>query len=92
MRHLDEPFPSGERYQQVVDRVAAFVADPSRHWEGARVLVIGHTATRWALDHLLTGVALELLVYTPFDWHPGWSYALLDGWTRDAAAPIDDSL
>src|SRR5215467_5276652 len=90
--HIDAPYPSGESYQQVVGRVASFLADLARNWEGARVLVIGHAATRWALDHLLTGVALEHLVSTPFDWRPGWSYALSSGWTRDDESPDDCSL
>jgi hypothetical protein len=37
--------------------------------------VIGHVATRWALDHL-RGVPLEQLVVAPFDWRPGWEYVL----------------
>jgi broad specificity phosphatase PhoE len=87
MQHLDDPYPSGESYRQVVGRVASFLADLARTWDGARVLIIGHAATRWALDHLLTGVALERLVSTPFDWREGWSYALPSGWTRDDEAP-----
>jgi broad specificity phosphatase PhoE len=77
--HIDAPYPSGESYRQVVSRVATFLADLARTWEGTRVLVIGHAATRWALDHLVTGVALEHLVNAPFDWRPGWSYALPSG-------------
>jgi alpha-ribazole phosphatase/probable phosphoglycerate mutase len=38
--------------------------------------VVGHTATRWALDHLLTGVRLEDLVDAPFEWQEGWDYRL----------------
>jgi broad specificity phosphatase PhoE len=87
MQHIDDPYPNGESYRQVVDRVASFLADLARNWDGARVLIIGHAATRWALDHLLTGVALERLVSTPFDWREGWSYALPAGWTRDDEAP-----
>jgi 2,3-bisphosphoglycerate-dependent phosphoglycerate mutase len=40
------------------------------------VLVIGHSATRWALEHLLSGVLLEELVSAPFDWREGWVYEL----------------
>jgi len=75
-QHIDEPYPSGESYRQVAGRVATFLADLARTWEGARVLIIGHSATRWGLDYLLTGIALEHLVSTPFDWRPGWSYTL----------------
>src|SRR5262249_43436940 len=91
-QHIDAPYPSGESYRQVVDRVATFLADLARNREGARILVIGHSATRWALDHLLTGVALEHLVSAPFDWRPGWSSTLPSGWTRANESPDDSSL
>jgi hypothetical protein len=63
----------------------------TRGWEGARVLVIGHAATRWGLDHLLTGVALEHLVCAPFDWRPGWSYVLPSEWTSADETPENSS-
>jgi alpha-ribazole phosphatase/probable phosphoglycerate mutase len=40
------------------------------------VLVIGHVATRWAMDHYLAGVALEALAVSDFDWQAGWEYTL----------------
>ena len=40
------------------------------------ILLIGHTATRWALDHLLDGRPLEQVVTAPFDWREGWEYDL----------------
>ncbi len=73
-RHLDEPYPDGESYRQVVERVGAFLLDLAQCYGGRRVLVIGHSATRWALDHLLGGVPLEHLVAAPFEWQPGWTY------------------
>jgi hypothetical protein len=41
-----------------------------------RVLLIGHVATRWALDHLLNGVSLEQLAAEEFAWREGWEYLL----------------
>jgi hypothetical protein len=38
--------------------------------------VIGHVATRWALDHYLRGIPLEDLVNEIFAWQPGWEYRL----------------
>lgn len=84
--HIDHPYPGGESYRKVVGRVASFLADLARNRDGDRVLIIGHAATRWALDHLLAGVAMERLVSTPFDWREGWSYALPAGWTQDDEA------
>jgi alpha-ribazole phosphatase/probable phosphoglycerate mutase len=75
-RHVDEPFPAGESYRQVVDRVQRFLNDLRPRYDGARILVIGHSATRWALDHLLCGIALVDLVDAPFQWQEGWVYLL----------------
>jgi broad specificity phosphatase PhoE len=72
-RFIATPFPAGESYRQVADRVRSFVGDLVP-FDGRRILVIGHSATRWALDHLLAGRALEELVDAPFDWRPGWRY------------------
>ncbi|MFI5273044.1 MAG: histidine phosphatase family protein [Ktedonobacterales bacterium] len=76
LHYLDQPYPGGESYRQVVGRVGAFLTALSRERDGERVLLIGHAATRWALDHLLGGVPLEQLVTAPFDWREGWSYTL----------------
>ena len=81
-QRISRPFPGGESYLQVVDRVASFLEELARDWYPARVLVVGHTATRWALDHLLAGAALQDLVAAPFAWQEGWSYALPPGWQR----------
>lgn len=59
-RHIDRPWPAGQRYQQVVDQVGGFLRDLVADWD--RRMVIGHSATRWALDCLLDGKALEELV------------------------------
>jgi broad specificity phosphatase PhoE len=75
-RHVDEPFPGGESYRDVVERVRGFLADLSPGFEGARIVVIGHAATRWTLDHLLNGAPLDELVNAPFLWQEGWMYVL----------------
>ncbi len=81
MRHIDEPYPGGESYRQVIHRMDSFLTDTASRWDGTRVLVIGHAATRYALDHLLNGVPLEQLVDAPFQWREGWLYRLPSGWT-----------
>lgn len=72
--HVDEPYPGGESWRQAAARMASFVADLPLRWSGQRVLVIGHVATRWGLDHLLLGTKLEALARREFDWQPGWEY------------------
>jgi broad specificity phosphatase PhoE len=73
---LTEPYPGGESWQQAVERAAGFLRDLPSRWAGQRVLVIGHGATRWALDHFLDGRPLTELAGADFDWRPGWSYRL----------------
>lgn len=75
-RHLDHPYPAGESWRQATSRVARFLHDLPLRWEGTRILVIGHVATRWGLDQVLGGMALEDLVDEDFRWRPGWEYRL----------------
>jgi alpha-ribazole phosphatase/probable phosphoglycerate mutase len=74
LQHLDEPYPGGESWRQAVTRVGRFLHDLPLRWEGRRVLVVGHVATRWALDHLVGGVPLEHLAQEDFAWQEGWEY------------------
>ena len=76
MRRIDEPFPGGESYRQVVERTLDFLNDLFPELDGSRVVLIAHSANRWALQHLLLGVPLEETIGAPFDWQPGWEYAL----------------
>jgi broad specificity phosphatase PhoE len=75
-RRVDTPYPGGESYRDVVERVREFLDDLPPELDGKRVLVIGHAAPRWALQHLLEGVPLEDAVAAPFDWQPGWEFPL----------------
>jgi broad specificity phosphatase PhoE len=73
---IDEPFPGGESYRQVVERTRSFLNDLFPELDGSRVLLIAHSANRWALQHLLLGAPLEDLVPAPFAWQEGWEYTL----------------
>jgi len=70
------PFPNGESYRDVVARTRAFLVDLMGEHDGERVLVIAHSANRWAIQHLLHGTPLADVIEAPFDWQPGWEYAL----------------
>jgi alpha-ribazole phosphatase/probable phosphoglycerate mutase len=76
VRHIDEPFPNGESYRQAIARVGDFLNELELGWDRQTVILIGHTATRWALDHLLDGIPLEEVASAPFHWRPGWRYRL----------------
>jgi len=74
--HLDLPYPGGESWRQAVARVGRFLGDLPLRWEGQRVLLIGHVATRWGLDHFIGGAPLEDLAEQDFAWREGWEYLL----------------
>jgi broad specificity phosphatase PhoE len=74
--HLDQPYPGGESWRQAVTRMGRFLGDLPLRWDGQRVLVIGHVATRWGLDHFIGGVPLEDLAGEDFVWREGWEYRL----------------
>lgn len=78
VRHLDEPWPGGESYAEVVARTRAILAYLLRQWDGARILVIAHSANQWALDHLLLGADMAERIEAGMTWQPGWEYVL--GW------------
>jgi 2,3-bisphosphoglycerate-dependent phosphoglycerate mutase len=74
--HLDQPYPGGESWREAVARVGRFLADLPLRWSGQRVLVIGHVATQWGLEHHLRGTRLEDLAARDFTWQAGWGYVL----------------
>ena len=76
LRRVDEPFPGGESWRDAVARVSGFLDELLATRDGERVLLIGHVATRWALDHRVHGVPLEELAAAPFAWREGWEYTL----------------
>ena len=73
---VDTPFPGGQSYREVTTGVRTLLDELLRDRDGQRVLLVGHAATRFALDHLLTGRPLETVVVAPFAWREGWTYDL----------------
>lgn len=80
VHHIDDPWPGGESYRQVVARTASLLDDLVRTWDGSRILLIAHSANRWSLDHLLLGRELRELATAEFDWQPGWEYEVPGDW------------
>jgi broad specificity phosphatase PhoE len=76
LRRIEVPFPGGESYRDVVERTESFIEDLPIELEGARILLIAHSANRWALQHLLEDRELAEVIAEPFDWQEGWLYRL----------------
>ena len=85
-KHVEQPFPGGESYRQAAIRVREALAEMHRrHGQpghghprqgGTCVLIIGHRATHYGLEHWLNGVSLVDAVRVPWVWQPGWEYRL----------------
>ena len=68
------PFPDGESDAQAVERMRSFLADIAPRHDGESLMLIGHAATLFALEHLARGRPLEETVGV---WpERPWRYAL----------------
>jgi broad specificity phosphatase PhoE len=85
---IHTPFRNGESYQQVAGRMQHFLEHLAAERDGQRVMLVGHAATLWMLEHWLVGRALEEVVgrlperpwrftLEPKAWHP--STQLING-------------
>lgn len=76
VEHITNPFPNGESYEQTNQRMKEFLEDLIKNYDGKKIMVIGHRATQYGLEHWINGKSLQELLTTPFKWRPGWSYNL----------------
>lgn len=79
-RRIEAPFPQGESLRDVVRRTASFLEDLIREWNRRKVMLIAHSANRWALAHLLEGADLAAQIESPFAWQPGWRFVVPSEW------------
>ena len=73
---IDAPFPGGESYVQVTDRMRSFLLDLARERAGQRVMLVGHGATLWTLEHWLKGHDLGTIVRAGALPERPWRYLL----------------
>jgi 2,3-bisphosphoglycerate-dependent phosphoglycerate mutase len=74
--YLHDPYPGGESWADATARVSRFLTDLSMRWDQARVLVVGHAATRWGLERYINGSDLDEVTSADFNWQEGWEYRL----------------
>jgi 2,3-bisphosphoglycerate-dependent phosphoglycerate mutase len=73
---LEAPYPQGESWRQATDRVGLALTDLPTLWDERRVLIIGHMATRWALERMCRGRSFDELASEEFVWQQSWEYRL----------------
>jgi broad specificity phosphatase PhoE len=76
-KRVSEPFPGGESYVEACARMEDFLQDLRRDYAGKRVLIIGHRATQYGLEHIILGKPIAEAVTASWKWRPGWQYELV---------------
>lgn len=73
------PFPNGESYMQTTKRIKDFLEYLLKNYDGKTIMVIGHRATQYGLEHLINHIPLETIISASWKWQPGWIYNLKNG-------------
>lgn len=69
-------FPNGESYEQASERMKSFLQDIRKNYDGKKIMIIGHRATQYSLEHWINKTPLEETISAPWKWQPGWRYHL----------------
>jgi alpha-ribazole phosphatase/probable phosphoglycerate mutase len=75
-KRIEIPFPNGESYIQTCQRMKEFLDELHEEYDGKKVMIIGHRATQYSLEHWILGKSLEEIIPAPWSWQPGWKYVL----------------
>lgn len=75
-KHIKEPYPNGESYEQAITRTHKFYKELKEKYSNKTVLVIGHRATQYGLDTLVDNKTIEECLNISFKWQPYWEYNL----------------
>jgi broad specificity phosphatase PhoE len=77
---ITKPFPDGESYEDVKTRIADFLIDLKRNYDGKHVAIVAHKAPQLCLDLLLKGGSWGQVLVNDWRktkaWQPGWEYEL----------------
>ena len=78
---ITTPMPNGESYEMVKERVATFLQDLKKDYDGKSVAIVGHKAPQLALAVLLKDKTWEQAFADDWRkikaWKPGWEYVLV---------------
>ena len=79
-KSITTPMPNGESYEMVKERIASFLEDIKRDYDGKHVAIVGHKAPQLALDVLLKNMTWEEAFATDWrktkKWQAGWDYTV----------------
>ncbi len=79
-QNITKPFPNGESYEDVKERIQPFLNDIKIKYEGKHIAIVAHKAPQLALDVILKGISWEEAFANDWrkigKWQPGWEYVL----------------
>lgn len=75
-KRISIPFPGGESYEQCMNRMGDFLEMLRSKYDGKTVVIIGHRATQYGLEHHTKGKDILTCVTEPWAYQPGWIYEL----------------
>ncbi len=77
---IEKPFPNGESYEDVKNRVADFLEFLKKNYDGKSIAIVAHKAPQLSLDALLKGKTWKQSLAEDWrkthSWQPGWEYSL----------------
>lgn len=76
-KSIDSSFPGGESYQDCMNRMKDFLDYLKQNFDGKTVMIVGHRATQYGLDHHINGKSILECVTDPWAYQPGWKYELI---------------
>ncbi len=76
LNYISTPFPNGESYINTSQRIKDFLEYLIKNYDNKTIMIIGHRATQYGLEHLINNIPLETIISTPWKWEPGWIYNL----------------
>jgi broad specificity phosphatase PhoE len=75
-KRITESYPNGESYAQCAERVGEFLKWLKTNFDGQTVMIVGHRATQYGLEHHIVGKPLLDCVTEPWSYQPGFKYEL----------------
>lgn len=79
---INTPFPSGQSYDQTIEIMRVFLQKLLKEYDGKRVMIIGHRATKYGLERWCNGIPVNVSIQMApeWKWQPGWKYELTNKW------------
>lgn len=79
-KSIDKKMPNGESYKDVQNRVAEFLEEIMKQYDGKHIAIVAHQGPQLALDVILKGKTWKQAFAEDWrktkSWQPGWEYEI----------------